>query len=63
MTRRRALAAVAAVTAHATQGFATPVKPGLLRLDLDQYTGIVVEWRKQQYVIAPDELWQALKDD
>lgn len=62
MTRRLALLALGLLSGYATRGYAAPVAPGVLTLDLGQWKAIRVVLKGQEYYLEPEELFSALRE-
>ena len=63
MKRRHALFTMLTMTATGVNATEAQIMPGFFRVDLDKWRGVAVTYQGQRYVIAADELWNALKDE
>lgn len=61
MTRRLALALIGLIAGQSVRAHAGLPK-GWLRVDLGQWTGIVVQFEGQEYAIEPRDIWAALNE-
>lgn len=63
LPRRKALVILGLLLGKATQGFGKPVPRGVVSVDLDQWEAVLVRWKGQEYAVAAEDIWAALREE